>query len=216
MRGSLFCVHMCVCGGLSASYWQRAHGSKGAMRLRSQQLGRLESMPVVWVWVSVCVLAKEYHGGLPTSRTRGLAARYWSGHKQPEGLRAGYGRDCGIWGSAAGKASGETCLCMSAVMGRPGIQGPGTGENQQLSPAVGGIRRTCVCLCRYAKGSEYQQRGLQDLYVQVPAKGEIEDHGKLLDRLSKSTSATGEIVCVYTDVCMYMYTYMHTHTCIFH
>lgn len=49
---------------------------KESVRLRSQQLGRLETMPIVsvWVsvWVSVCVLASEYHAELLTSRIRGL------------------------------------------------------------------------------------------------------------------------------------------------
>lgn len=125
-------------------------------------------MPVaVWVWVSACVLASEYHAALPTNRIRVLAARYWSGRKQPEGLKVGYWRDLGVWGSAAGKASGETCLCMSAVTGRIGIQGPDTGETQQLRPVTGGICRACVCLCRYARKSEYQQQGLQDAGVRT-------------------------------------------------
>lgn len=45
------------------------------------------------------------------------------------------------------------------VMGRPGVQGPDTGETQQLSPVMGRIRRARVCLCRYARRAEHQQQG---------------------------------------------------------
>lgn len=91
----------CVYGGLSASHWRGARGLKGATSARCQQPGRLESVSIVWAWVYV--LTSDYHAGLPTSRVRSLAARYWSGCKQPEGLGVGYWRDRGDWESAAGR-----------------------------------------------------------------------------------------------------------------
>lgn len=94
------------------------------------------------------------------------------------------------------------------------IQGPDTGDTQYLTSVIGGMHRACVCLIRCARRSA----GHRGWYVQVPAAGEIKDGGKLLDRVSKSTSVTGRIHTAY--ICMYMFmctcTFMYTCTYVFH
>lgn len=73
VRGSLFCVHLCV---RSASHWRRDHRSQGpcvwgASTLREQTSGLL--CVSVYQWV----VSSEFKAGL-AGKLSGLAATYWS------------------------------------------------------------------------------------------------------------------------------------------
>lgn len=207
---ALFWVHGCAwrseCQPLARGPWV-----KRCLEMRTQQLGRPES--ILLVWVSAYVLASECRAEPPTSRIRALAVRCWGSPQQPRAWE--------LHLEVSWEGQGREALCVSVpeVTGRSRIQGPHTGVTQHLSPVTRGICRACVsasvCEEVWVPATGFAELG--GLYVQVLAAGKIEDWGKFLDRLSVKKQISYQrytyilhlCVCVRLCVCVCIRTRTH-------